>query len=233
MGVRKDEVVLTNEDELRDERYMKMLIFGAEFTARPGMGGPLAAQVSALRDAAAAATDQAWWAWAVVAGRPYGSFMLSTRFDGLAALIAGQQAAAASPGFQAVGGGVYGDLASGPAVTTTSDVVAMTGEPTAPKQFIVITQAQINGGRMADALAWSGRVIEHAKSVTGVDSLLVTSTAGTMFQVGFIAGVDTAAELDDINTALAADATYLEMLDEAGDLFATGSSQRLIAMQMT
>lgn len=209
-----------------------MLIFGAELTARPGKGGALAAQVSAVRDAAAGATGQAWWAWAVVAGRPYGSFMVSTRFDGVAGLVAGQQAAAASPEFQAAARGILGDLATGPAVTTTSSVVAMTGEPSAPKKFIVVTQALVNGGRMADALAWSGRVSEHIKSVTGVDVVLASSMAGTTGQIGFIAGVDTAAEVDDVNAALAADATYLGMTVEAGDLLVTGSTDRVIAMQM-
>ena len=85
---------------------------------------------------------------------------------------------------------------------------------------------------MADALAWSGRVSEHIKSVTGVDVLLASSMAGTMGQIGFIAGVDTAAEVDDVNAALAADATYLGMTVEAGDLLVTGSTDRVIAMQM-
>lgn len=209
-----------------------MLIFGAEITANPGKGGAMGAQVTALRDTAAEATDQAWWAWAVVAGRPYGTYLVSTRFDGMAGLVAGQLAAAASPGFQAIAGGDFGDLASGPAVTNVSDVVAMTGDPGPPKQFIAVTQAQMKGGRMADALAWSGRVIEHIKSVAGVDTLLVTSSAGTMLQVGFIAGVDTAAEIDDANAALGADATYLGMIDEAGDLLVSGSSERMIAMRM-
>lgn len=208
-----------------------MLIFGAEFTAKPGKGGQLAAEVGAVRDAAAGATDQAWWAWAVVAGRPYGSFMVSTRFDGVAALVAGQLAAGASPEFQAVAGGAYGDLAAGPAVTNTSDVVAMSGEPSAPKQFIVVTQGQVTNGRMADGIAWSRRVIEHVKSVTGVDMLLVTSTAGAMNRVGFIAGTDTAAELDEVNAALAADAAYRELIDGGGDLI-TGSFDRVIAMKM-
>ena len=209
-----------------------MLIFGAEITASPGKGGALAGQVTALRDAAAAATGQDWWAWAVMAGRPYGTFLVSSRFDGMAALAAGQQAAAGHPDFQAVTGGEYADLVTGPAVTTTSNVVAVTGEPGPPKAFIVVTQVQMQGGRLADGLGWCGRVIEHIKTVTGIDTMLVTTAAGTMFQTGFIAGVDTAAELDAANDALAADATYLGMLDEAGGLFVTGSSERIIAMQM-
>ena len=56
--------------------------------------------------------------------------------------------------------------------------------------------------------------------------------AGTIGQIGFIAGVDTAAEVDDVNAALAADATYLGMTVEAGDLLVTGSTDRVIAMQM-
>jgi len=209
-----------------------MLIFGAEMTASPGKGAALAGQVTALRDAAAAATGQDWWAWAVMAGRPYGSFLVSSRFDGMAALAAGQQAAATHPDFQAVAAGDYGGLVTGPAVTTTSNVIAVTGEPGPPKAFITVTQAQLQGGRFADGLGWCGRVIEHVKAVTGVDTTLVTSAAGTMFQVGFIAGVDTAAELDAANDALAADATYVGMLDEAGGLFVSGSSERIIAMQM-
>ena len=56
--------------------------------------------------------------------------------------------------------------------------------------------------------------------------------AGTMGQIGFIAGVDTAAEVDDVNAALAADATYLGTSVEAGDLLVTGSTDPVIAMQM-
>ena len=104
--------------------------------------------------------------------------------------------------------------------------------PSAPKKFIVVTQALVNGGRMADALAWSGRVSEHIKSVTGVDVVLASSMAGTIGQIGFIAGVDTTAEVDDVNAALAADATYLGMTVEAGDLLVSGSTDRVIAMQM-
>ncbi len=68
--------------------------------------------------------------------------------------------------------------------------------------------------------------------MTGVDVLLASSMAGTIGQIGFIAGVDTAAEVDDVNAALAADATYLGMRVEAGDLLVTGSTDRVIAMQM-
>jgi len=39
-------------------------------------------------------------------------------------------------------------------------------------------------------------------------------------------------ELDAANDALAADAAYVGMLDEAGDLFVAGSSERIIAMRM-
>lgn len=179
-----------------------------------------------------AATGQDWWAWAVMAGRPYGTFLLSSRFDGMAALAAGQLAAASHPDFQAVAGGEYGNLVTGPAVTTTSNVVAMTGEPGPPKSFITVTQAQMQGGRMADAMAWCGRVAEHAKAVTGVDTLLVTTAAGPMFTVGFIGDVDTGEEIDAANEALAADATYLGMLEEAGDPFIAGSAEQIVAMQM-
>jgi len=68
--------------------------------------------------------------------------------------------------------------------------------------------------------------------VTGVDVLLASSMAGTIGQIGFIAGVDTAAEVDDVNAALAADATYLGTSVEAGDLLVTGSTDPVIAMQM-
>lgn len=207
-----------------------MILYGAEITAKPGKGGQLAAEVAGIRDAAAGATGQPWSAWAAVAGRPYGSFMLTTRFDGLAELVAGQQAAAASPDFHAVAGGVYGDLASGPAHTTTFEVVAMTGEPSSP-QFMVVTQGQMASGRVADGIAWSRRVIEHFKSVTGVDMMVGATAAGQMNRIGFIVGTDTAAELDEVNAALAADTAYRELIDSGGDLI-SGSFDRVISMRM-
>ncbi|MEO5723813.1 MAG: hypothetical protein ABIQ39_04070, partial [Ilumatobacteraceae bacterium] len=88
-----------------------MLIYGVALEAAPGKSGVLAPQVGAIRDACADATGQPWCAWVAVAGRPFGSYLLSTRHDNMAQLITGSQKVAASSTFQGLSAGLSGVLA--------------------------------------------------------------------------------------------------------------------------
>ncbi len=49
-----------------------------------------------------------------------------------------------------------------------TEVIAVTGEPSAPKQFVLVTRAVIDRSAMMDSIAWSTRVAEHVTKVTGV-----------------------------------------------------------------
>jgi hypothetical protein len=208
-----------------------MLIYSATMEAAPGKAGQLAPLVGELRSVLTADTGQDWWAWSVASGAPFGSFLVSTRFDNLAALAAGQAKSAASEGFRALSQ-KYGDLMSRPAETYLNEVIAATGEMSAPKPMMVITGATMAGGKIRQAVAWSTQIMQHVTDVTGVGGVVVTSVTGPMFQIGWMSGFDNPAHLDEFNGKMAADPAYLDMIDEAGDLFLSGSGRRMIIAQL-
>ena len=209
-----------------------MLISASELTASPGQSGRLGALVAQMRDVLTTASGKDWLAWAVVTGRPYGSFMLSTRFDDYADMIASQMKVALSTEWAALTATADG-LLSQPAPTNLSEVIAITGEPSAPKQFVLVTRAVIDRSAMMDAITWSTQVAEHVTKVTGVSTIVTTSAAGKMFEVSWLGGVDTPEELDKMNS-INADAGYLEMLAAAGknQLFEQGMSERALLVKM-
>ena len=210
-----------------------MLISASELTASPGMSGHLGPLVTQMRDVLGTSSGKEWWAWAVVTGRPYGSFLLSTRFDDYADMIGAQMKVAASADWAALAATAAGVLAQ-PAPTTLSEVIAVTGEPTAPKQFVLVTRAVIDRSAMMDAISWSTQVAEHVTKVTGVSTTVGTSAAGRMFEVSWLAGVDTPEQLDELN-AINTDAGYLEMLAAAGSnqLFEQGTSERVLLAKLS
>lgn len=208
-----------------------MLIYAVTMEAKPGKSGTLAAQVAATRDVCTEATGQPWHAWTAVTGRPFGSFALSTGYEGMANMAAAGQQVAASAAFQKLSAG-FSEALERPADTVLSEVIGMTGAPSDPKQFVVVTRAVMAGGHVAAALAWSTKVMGHVTSVTGVDAMLAVATAGNIFEVSWLSGVDTPGELDEMSGKLAADSEYISMLDEAGDLFVPGSVERSVLAQL-
>ena len=209
-----------------------MLISASELTASPGKSGHLGPLVAKMRDVLGKESGKEWFAWAVVTGRPYGSFMLSTRFNDYADMIAMQMKVGASAEWAALAATAEGVLAH-PAPSTLSEVIAVTGEASAPKQFTLVTRAVIDRSAMMDAIAWSTQVAEHVTKVTGVSTTVATSAAGKMFEVYWMGGVDTPEELDKMN-AIGSDAGYLEMLAAAGSkqLFEQGLSERMLLAKL-
>lgn len=209
-----------------------MLITASELTASPGTSTQLGPLVAQMRDTLSAASGKDWSAWAAVAGRPYGTFLLSTRFDSYADMIGSQMKLATSAEWAKLAASAVGVLAN-PAPSRLNEVIAVTGEPTPPKQFVLVTQAVIDRGAMMDAIAWSTQVAEYVTKITGVGATVCTSAAGPMFHVTWLAGVDTPEELDKMN-AINADAGYLDMIAEAGrnNLFEQGQSERVLITKM-
>ena len=209
-----------------------MLISASELTASPGKSGHLRPLVAQMRDVLSKESGKDWYAWSVVTGRPYGSFMLSTRANDYADMIASQMKLAVSTDWAALAAKAEGVL-SQPAPTILSEVIATTGEPSAPKQFTFVTRAVIDRSAMMDAITWSTQVAEHVTKVTGVSATVATSAAGRMFEVTWLTSVDTPEELDKVN-AINTDAGYLEMLAAAGTnkLFEQGASERFLLAKM-
>ena len=209
-----------------------MLISASELTASPGKSGHLVALVAQMRDVLSTESGKDWNAWAAVTGRPYGTFMLSTRFDDYADMIGAQMKVAVSTEWATLAATAEGVLAQ-PAPPTLTEVIAVTGEPSAPKQFVLVTRAVIDRSALGDAIAWSTQVAEYVTKLTGVSTIVGTSAAGKMFEVSWLGGVDTPEELDKMN-AINVDAGYLEMIAAAGtnQLFEQGTSERVLLTKL-
>jgi hypothetical protein len=209
-----------------------MLITASELTASPGRSGELGPLVAQMRDVLASSSGKEWWAWVAMTGRPYGSFLLSSRFDDYADMIGAQLKIGGSADWAALGATAQGVLAQ-PAPTVLTEVIAVTGEPSAPKQFATITRAVIDRSALTSAVAWSTQVAEHVTKVTGVSTTVATTVGGQTLVVSWLSSVDTPGELDTMSS-LNADAGYLELLAEAGTnkLFEQGSSERILLSKL-
>jgi hypothetical protein len=218
--------------ERAKRRTYIMLISAAELTASPGRSTQLSALVAQMRDSLSSDTGKQWDAWAAVAGRPYGTYGLSVRFDNYADMLGAQMKIAASSQWSGLASNADGVLAH-PATTALSEVVAIAGEPAAPKQFTLVTRAVVDRSAMMDAMAWATEIAEYTTGVTGIGTAVCTSAAGAMFEVIWIAGADTPEEVDRMNS-LGSDAGYLERLATAGanKLFEQGTSQRMLLAKM-
>lgn len=210
-----------------------MFIQSAELTAAPGKSSELGPKVDEMRDFLSAQTDTEWLSWAVLAGRPFGTRLLTTRWDGFAAMVEGQMKFAGSADWASLSGSLTGVLAQ-PAETYLNEVIAVTGEPTAPKPFTTVTRASMGGTDMAATMAWSTQVLEHVTKTTGNGGILLMSTAGRMFDVGWVSGSDTAEDMDTFHQAISEDADYAGMMAEAtaAGLFVDGSAERMILVKM-
>lgn len=210
-----------------------MYIQSAELTASPGKSADLGPMVTNIRDFLSAETGRQWWSWAVLAGRPFGTQLLSTRVDSFADMVDGQMKLAGSADWAALSGSASGVLAH-PAETYLAELIAVTGEPGPPKQFTTVTRATMGTGGMGETIAWSTKVMEHATKVTGNSGTVALSAAGKFFEVYWFSGADTAEEVDSGNEALNGDAGYAGMIDEAGaaGMFVDGSVERMMLVQM-
>ena len=210
-----------------------MFIQSAELTAAPGKSGQLGPMVTKMRDILSSETGKQWWSWAALAGRPFGTQMLSTRADGFADMVSSQMQLMGSEAWAALSPEANGVLAHA-AETYLAEVIAMTGEPGEPKQFTTVTRATIGGNDIAQTIAWSCAAMEHATKSTGQVGTVATTAAGNMFQVYWFAGSDTAEELDAARQTMNGDAEYQGMIAQAGadDLFVTGSVEEMVLVKM-
>lgn len=210
-----------------------MFIQSSELTANPGRSISLREMMPRLRDTLSQASGKEWWAWGVLTGRPYGTHFLSSRFDDFADMAGALAGVGASSEWAELSEGADGVLAH-PAATLMGEVVATTGEPGPPKQFVTVTQATMAGSGFGDALGWAVEIMEHGYKVTGQGGTLLSSASGPLFHIMWISGVDSPEELDAGHQAISADAGYLEMIAHAGasGMFVDGSAERATLVKM-
>ena len=168
--------------------------------------------------------------WRLMLGAPVGSFLCTTRVDGLAGVQAMAQSLANDETWHAM-------VARGRAWTTAAPVDAL-GEavqgsldagPPPVGSVATFTTAVIANGAYSAAIAWGADVTIHVEKVTGMRTLFLVETAGTFGGVRWIAISPDAKSADAANLALNADAAYIEKLGEIAHLFLPGSGHRAIA----
>ena len=210
-----------------------MFIQSAELTAAPGKSGELGPMVTKMRDLLTSETGKQWHSWAALAGRPFGTQMLSTRAEGVADMVATQMKLIGSAAWAGLSSEASGVLAH-PADTYLAEVIAMAGEPSEPKQFATVTRATMSGKDLAATIAWSCANGNHATKVTGQVGTVATAAAGNMYQVYWFGGSDTADDVDAGRQATNGDAEYQGMIAQAGadGLFVDGSVESMVLVKM-
>jgi hypothetical protein len=104
---------------------------------------------------------------------------------------------------------------------------AGSGESTGGLASVVV--AQCAPGRIAEATAWGVDILSHASKVTGLDGSSSVPCTGPRRRSSGSAWPRLMGRGRHATASLAADATYLERIDDAGPLFLPGSaSQRLL-----
>lgn len=168
--------------------------------------------------------------WSLMFGAPVGTFLYTTRVDGLAGVQAMAQSLAADETWDAM-------VARGSAWTTAAPVDTL-GEavhgsleagPPPVGSVATFTTAVIANGAYAAAIAWGADVAIHVEKVTGMRTLFLVETVGAFGGVRWIAISPDAKTADAANLALNADGAYIEKLGEIAHLFLPGSGHRAIA----
>ena len=167
--------------------------------------------------------------WATVYGGAVGTVSYSARVDSQGAMAAALATLAADPGYQDRLAKSAGHLFTGPVDDAIGEFMSSVGSGGNVGNLVSITTAQCAPGRTAEAMAWGVDILSHASKVTGLDGALVRGLYGPWATLAWISLADTWDEVDASTVALAADATYLERIDDAGELLLAGSvSRRLL-----
>jgi hypothetical protein len=171
--------------------------------------------------------------WDVGFGAPLGTFVFSTRTDGMAGVMAmGAAFADDADYFALVAKGA--DWIDAPVVDQLRESISEppAGEMPGPGAVVTVTTSIIANGRYADAIGWGLKVADHVTNTTGLPVTLWNSMSGDFGQLAWIGVAPDAAAFDDNNAKLNVDAGYMEMLGAAGELFVPGSAQRQIGVRL-
>ena len=84
--------------------------------------------------------------------------------------------------------------------------------------------ACIAPGKLADALAFAGKIAQHIKSTTGVPVEVMMPVGGNPMRIVWTGTYDNLAAMEAQQAKLMADKAYLKLLGEAGPLFLGGAT---------
>jgi hypothetical protein len=206
-----------------------MHLFTRTRTIDPAHAGDAHAFAVDMAQHASATTGLEVIPWATVYGGPVGTVSYSARVESQGAMGAALATLASDAGYQQRLADSVGRLFTGPVEDAIGELVSTAGPGGGTGSLASIVTAQCAPGRIAEAMAWGVDILSHHSKVTGLDGALVRSLYGPWATLGWISLADSWEDVDASTAALGADATYLERIDDAGQLFLAGSaSQRLL-----
>jgi hypothetical protein len=170
--------------------------------------------------------------WISVYGDPVGTVSFSARVESLAAMGAAQETLATDAGFQQRLREQGTRYFSGPTQDVIAQFVDMAGTAPNTGKFASIVTAQCAGGKIAEAMAWGVDIMNHVAKVADMDVALVRGLYGPWATLGWISVVDSLDKVDSVEAATSTDPTYIETIDQAGDLFVPGSAQQRLVRRL-
>ena len=167
--------------------------------------------------------------WTAVYGLPLGTVVYSVQVDSQAAIATALAKLGADEGYHRLIEESGRLLYTGPGEDQIGEIVHVAGSGESNGAFASVVLAQCAPGRIAEATAWGVDILSHASKLTGLDGAFVRSLYGPWASLAWISLAESMDEVDGATAAMAADAGYLERIDDGGPLFLPGSaSQRLL-----
>ncbi|WP_421119160.1 hypothetical protein ACE2AJ_17615 [Aquihabitans daechungensis] len=208
-----------------------MFLFTRTSTFKPersvdaaGWAVDIAAQVSSI-------TGVRISTWSALYGAPLNTVTWSCRVESHAEMGAVGEKLMADPGYTARIPEAA-ELFEGAPTDALIDVVAMVGDGGHTGSYASVVSAQCAGGKIAAAMTWGVEIFNHVGSVTGRDGIFGRAMYGPWATLGWISLADSLDEVDAAQAAMSADPRYIEMIDEAGDLFLPGSGQGRLSQRI-
>ena len=156
--------------------------------------------------------------WGTVYSAAYGTISWTAWFEDLPSLEAFGDKIAADPGYQSL-------AQQGTALTNgmldDGLLQLVAGEPQLDLdlQYVTGVAAVCAGGHAEQAMTAGVQIAEKATALTGSSTLFMRGVTGPYGSVGWITGHADIASIERAESAMAADPTWLSLVDSTGDMF--------------
>jgi hypothetical protein len=170
-------------------------------------------------------------AWSVLYGDEINNVSWTARAESHAAMGAISAKLQADAGYMARTAEAAELFTTAP-IDTFAEVLATVNETDALGTYSSVVMAQCAAGKIAEAMAWGVDIFNHVGKVTGRPGLFIRSLYGPWASLAWVALADTLEEVDAASTAMSSDPGYIEMIDQAGDLFLPGSGQSRLSQRI-
>jgi len=92
-------------------------------------------------------------------------------------------------------------------------------DPSRQVQYVGVVQGVVAAGNYARALGAGVEIAKAAEKITGLPTIFASSLTGPYGGIGFMTGYETIAGLEKAQTALAADASWIKLIDSTKGCF--------------